>query len=118
MKQMPITIRLVNLLNIYLTDTSIYLDKNISFYLYSLLINYVNSKDIEKLTFNMKIPGLISFYDYYQNTDNLKLGKMPTDLAEVLTNMSLASPAVCGLRIFDNTIFASQFAKEMINIFN
>ncbi len=67
MKQMPITIRLVNLLNIYLTDTSIYLDKNISFYLYILLINYVNSKDIEKLTFNMKIPGLISFYDYYQN---------------------------------------------------
>ena len=66
-KQMPIVIRLINLLNVYLTDTSIYLDKNVSFYLCMLLINFVNTKDINKLTFSTKIPGVISFYDYFQN---------------------------------------------------
>ena len=67
MKQMPMIIRLVNLLNIYLTDTSIYLDKKIAFYLHILLINYVNTREIESLTFITKILGLISFYDYYQH---------------------------------------------------
>ena len=67
MKQMPMIIRLVNLLNIYLTDTSIYLDKKITFYLHILLINYVNTREIESLTFITKILGLISFYDYYQH---------------------------------------------------
>jgi hypothetical protein len=67
MKQIPIIIRLVNLLNIYLTNTSIYLDKNISFYLYLILIHYVNTNEIDKLTFITKIPGVISFFDYYQH---------------------------------------------------
>ena len=61
---------------------------------------------------------LDEFYGYYKNTDTLKLGRMPADLADVLTNMSVASPAVCALRIFRDTVLASHFAKEMINIFN
>src|SRR5665647_2507586 len=43
---------------------------------------------------------------------------MPADLAEVLTNMAIASPAVCALRIYSDAVLASQFAMEMINIFN
>lgn len=58
------------------------------------------------------------FHEYYLNADSLKLGKMPADLADVLTNMALASPAVCALRVFGDPILASRFAKEMINIFN
>ncbi|MGE4589043.1 MAG: DEAD/DEAH box helicase family protein [Acidaminococcaceae bacterium] len=61
---------------------------------------------------------LDEFYRYYKNAEILKLGRMPSDLADVLTNMSIASPAVCALRIFKDTVLASRFAKEMINIFN
>lgn len=61
---------------------------------------------------------LNELYTYYQNPERLKLGKMPPDLIDVLTNMALASPAVCALRIFGDTISASRLAKEMINIFN
>lgn len=75
---------------------------------------FVQDKPEEK----MHREKLDEFYSYYQNVDTLKLGKMPSDLVDVLTNMSIASPAVCALRIFSDTILASRFAKEMINIFN
>lgn len=61
---------------------------------------------------------LDEFYGYYRNAETLKLGRMPNDLADILTNMSIASPAVCALRIFQDTVLASEFAKEMMNIFN
>jgi len=61
---------------------------------------------------------LDEFYEYYKNAGTLKLGRMPSDLADVLTNMSIGSPAVCALRIFQDMVLASEFAKEMMNIFN
>lgn len=61
---------------------------------------------------------LQDFYSYYKSPETLKLGKMPSDLLDVLTNMTLASPAVCALRIFGDAMLASRFAKEMVNIFN
>jgi hypothetical protein len=61
---------------------------------------------------------LEELYAYYRNPDTIKLGRMPSDLPEVLTNMALASPAVCGLRIFKDTVLAGKFAKEMLNVFN
>lgn len=51
------------------------------------------------------------------------LGKQPDDLLEVLTNMVLASPAVCALRLLDNIDnnslpYAVQLAKIIIDRFN
>lgn len=61
---------------------------------------------------------LDEFYGYYKNVETLKLGRMPGDLVDVMTNMAIASPAACALRLFKDTVLASTFAKEMINIFN
>lgn len=57
--------------------------------------------------------------EYYRNPDAAQLGLFPQDLAQVLTRMALASPAVCGYRAYgQNANYASQFAKAMINLFN
>ena len=57
--------------------------------------------------------------DYYQSFSELKLGKMPDDLSKVLVKMAIASPAVCAYRSNGNNgVFATQFAKAMINLFN
>lgn len=63
--------------------------------------------------------------DLLQGTD--KLGKMPDDLADVLTDMAIASPAICinrtycrylfGINGYD-TILATQIAKLFINRMN
>lgn len=67
-QQIPFIIRLFNLLNVYLTSTDVYLDRNVSFFMYVLLIHYVNTREIEHIDFeNVKVPGIISFYDYYKN---------------------------------------------------
>lgn len=56
---------------------------------------------------------------YYNAPHNLKLGKMPRDLAEVLTHIAIASPAVCTYRANgQNGIYATQLSKLMINMFN
>jgi len=56
-----------------------------------------------------------------------KLGKMPDDLADVLTDMSIASPAICINRTYRrylfgandyDTVLASQIAKIFINRMN
>ena len=52
-------------------------------------------------------------------SQKLRLGRRPDDLAEVLTNMALASPAVCAYRANGgNGLHASQFAKIMLNRLN
>ena len=60
-------------------------------------------------------------------TNEDKLGKMPNDLVEVLTDMAIASPAICINRTYNkylyevdgyNTVFASQIAKVFINRMN
>lgn len=45
--------------------------------------------------------------------------KMPSDLADVLTSMAIASPAVCAMRVFKgDRALAEQFAKEVANMFD
>lgn len=61
---------------------------------------------------------LREFRSYYENPEDVGLRRMPNDLVEVLTNMTLASPAVCSLRTFGDTELAGRLAKEMINLFN
>lgn len=57
--------------------------------------------------------------EYYIDISSELLGKMPSDLSNVLTNMAVASPAVCAYRANGhNEMFASQLAKTMINQFN
>ena len=64
-------------------------------------------------------------YNLLANED--KLGKMPEDLADVLTDMAIASPAICINRTYRkylfgtgnyNTVLASQIAKIFINRMN
>lgn len=50
---------------------------------------------------------------------NIALGKMPEDLSQVLTNMVLASPAVCAYRMNGaNAGRSTELAKVFINRFN
>lgn len=56
---------------------------------------------------------------YYLEFRERKLGKMPQDLVKILTNIAIASPAVCAYRANGgNGVFASQLAKVMINRLN
>lgn len=60
---------------------------------------------------------------FYHEPDMLILGKMPKDLVEVLVNMSIASPAVCALRMLGPDISGSvdlafQLSKTIIDRFN
>jgi hypothetical protein len=45
--------------------------------------------------------------------------RMPADIADVLTNMAISSPAVCALRVFDgNRDLAEKLAKEIADMFD
>lgn len=45
--------------------------------------------------------------------------KMPSDLADVLTSMAIASPAVCAMRVFEgDRNLAERFAKEVADMFD
>ncbi len=46
------------------------------------------------------------------------LRRMPGDIADVLVNMTIASPAICALRVFKDKILAEKFAKEVTNLFD
>lgn len=57
--------------------------------------------------------------EYLDNPDQVELGKMPTDLVEVLVQIALASPAVCAYRSNGhNSLYAAQLSKVFINMFN
>ena len=44
---------------------------------------------------------------------------MPSDIADVLTNMAIASPAICAMRAFDyDKELAEEFAKEAADMFD
>jgi len=69
-----------------------------------------------QMGFNVHIAKL---KEYYRNPYTAQLGLFPEDLAQVLCRMALASPAVCAYRAYrQNALYASQFAKAMINLFN
>lgn len=62
---------------------------------------------------------LTQLKEYYKNPYNAELGKMPRDLASVLSHIAIASPAVCAYRSNgENSIFSTQLSKLMINMFN
>jgi len=45
--------------------------------------------------------------------------RMPSDIIEVLTNMTIASPAVCAMRVFDHDEnLAGELAKEVADMFD
>lgn len=44
--------------------------------------------------------------------------KMPSDIVDVLVNMTIASPAVCALRVFKDKNFAEKLAKEVADMFD
>jgi len=45
--------------------------------------------------------------------------RMPSDLADVLTNMAIASPASCAMRVFNfNRQLAEKFAREVADMFD
>lgn len=57
--------------------------------------------------------------DYFENLDQLQLGKRPEDLLDTLVNMVLGSPAVCIYRSNgNNEARATELAKIFINNFN
>lgn len=57
--------------------------------------------------------------EYLDDQIDLELGKMPSDLVDVLVKTSIGSPAVCAYRSNGgNSLFASQLSKVMINMFN
>ena len=57
--------------------------------------------------------------DLLQNHSRLSLGRMPRDLVSVLTDMALASPAVCVYRANgQNAAYATALAKTFLNYFN
>lgn len=57
--------------------------------------------------------------DLMHNRGKLSLGRMPRDLVSVLTDMTLASPAVCVYRSNgQNAAFATALAKIFLNYFN
>ena len=62
------TLRYVHLLFVYLFDSDVFLDKQILTYLYLIYLKYSGDKKmpLENFKLDLKIPGLMSFYDFYQ----------------------------------------------------
>lgn len=67
------------------------------------------------------------YYDLYYPPHNEKLGKMPDDLIEILTEMAMASPAVCAYRTYKqyynspkdiDSSLPSEIARQFINRMN
>ena len=59
----------------------------------------------------------------YQDPEQVELGLMPEDLARVLTNMAIASPAICALRMLGPDTpravgLSWQLAKTIVDRFN
>jgi hypothetical protein len=69
---MNITQRYINLLYIYMFESEVFLDKQIVTYMYLIYFKYANDKirSFDKLNFTQKFPGIISFYDFYQQLLN------------------------------------------------
>lgn len=78
-----------------------------------------------------KLRHFTAFRDTFCHPENLSLGRMPTDLAEVLADMALGSPAVVALRTFARLFpdvkgkitkrhlrGAFEVAAEFLNLFN
>ena len=63
-----ITSRYIHLLYVYLFDSEIFLDKQIVTYLYLIYFKYAadTKRPLERLNFNLPIPGIISFFDFYK----------------------------------------------------
>jgi len=65
-------------------------------------------------------------FDYISSGDKRKpfaeeipKRRMPSDILDVLTNMAVASPAICAMRVFGfNNHLAEKFAKEAANMFD
>jgi len=84
----------------------------------SSLISEENDDEEEKGQKGFRL-HLARLKEYYFEFRERKLGKMPQDLVKILTNIAIASPAVCAYRANGgNGVFASQLAKVMINRLN
>lgn len=75
------------------------------------------------------VPQLLDYINYrvypYNNSIrnvfdgyNLKLGRQPDDLVDVLSYMVLGSPAVCLYRASKDIFWAEELAKEFVRYFN
>nr|MBQ4454582.1 DEAD/DEAH box helicase family protein [Clostridia bacterium] len=74
------------------------------------------TRDQRKQAFQLHIEKLTELLN---NGDSLALGKMPDDLTDTLTEMALASPAVCVYRSNGNNVaFATMLAKTFLDYFN
>ena len=62
------TLRYVNLLFVYLFDSDVFLDIQILTNVYLIYLEYSGDKKmpLENFKLDLKIPGLMSFYDFYQ----------------------------------------------------
>jgi len=82
---------------------------------YSLLKQKYDVEDKGNKGFNIHIERLKEILD----SGNIALGKKPEDISQVLTNMVLASPAICAYRMNgSNAGRATELAKVFINRFN
>lgn len=64
------------------------------------------------------VTKLREYYNQYQNGD-LQLGRMPTDLLDVLTDQAISSPAVCAFRTNGGDgLYATLYAKTITNLLN
>ena len=90
----------------------------------SFIIDEDDGKSKKQKGFAAHLDTLRSMYGETSHGRNVKLGKMPSDLIEVLTDIAIASPAVCAYRTYkkysDNfpSYLPSQFAKQFINRMN
>ena len=51
--------------------------------------------------------------------DEVPSRRMPSDIADVLVNMAIASPAICAMRVFKNDrLLAERLAKEVVDMFD
>lgn len=94
--------------------------------------DHENKQGHEDLRWYYIIPMLLDGIDYVQQLNssifynfieilkdkNFKLGKIPKDIIDVLTNMCIASPANCCLRIFNSAPISFDIANNFIKYFN
>lgn len=89
---------------------------------------YKDVENDEEASAKRKRSGFLTHLDELEaliNDPNLKLGKKPSDLIDVLTNMALASPAICIMRTYNDVDgggyrmeMPSQLGKIFINRMN
>ncbi len=61
---------------------------------------------------------LLEEFQKILNDNEYTLGKIPNDIVEVLTNMTIASPANCLMRIFNSASISFEMANEFVKYFN